>query len=367
MAAVISSYAGLQTRFAGLPKWVAIAILAALFGLIALGFTRDVPVMSAGAGPVGPGKSDMALYRSIAERVGAGESYYAVAVAEHRASHFPLHPFVTMRLPTLAEISGHLGPFATGVFLYAIVLAAWLVVRTRLEKALPEKLALAASAALAVGLVACLVPQAALFHESWAAALIVLSLGCRSREHWVASVVFGLMACAVRELALPYLCVMAAAALIDGTRREVGGWIAAIVMFALILCAHAAAVSSVVTAHDLASPGWNAVGGWPFILKIARYSPLLAEAPSAIVAVIVPFALLGWIAWRDAIGFRGALTTCGYTAAFMLIGRPDNDYWGLMLAPLLLVGLVFAPFALRDLARTIQYPTPRHIQPSAAG
>jgi hypothetical protein len=36
----------------------------------------------------------------------------------------------------------------------------------------------------------------------------------------------------------------------------------------------------------------------------------------------------------------------------MIIGRPDNFYWAIMLAPLLPIGLAFAPAALRDLIRS---------------
>ena len=36
-----------------------------------------------------------------------------------------------------------------------------------------------------------------------------------------------------------------------------------------------------------------------------------------------------------------------YLAIWLFIGRPDNDYWGLVVAPLLPLGLLQLPEALR--------------------
>ena len=40
------------------------------------------------------------------------------------------------------------------------------------------------------------------------------------------------------------------------------------------------------------------------------------------------------------------------------IGRLDNFYWGLLYAPLLPVGIAFAPAALRDLVGAALRPSP---------
>src|SRR3546814_12079814 len=58
---------------------------------------------------------DHALYARIAQRVAAGESYYTAAAAEHRSGHYPLRPFVTVRLPTLAHIVPPLGEQKTNL------------------------------------------------------------------------------------------------------------------------------------------------------------------------------------------------------------------------------------------------------------
>lgn len=351
---------GAATRFAGLHPLVAAAILAALALLVGVGAHQVLPAFN-GTQAATARFGDLALYRTIAARIGQGQGYYAAAAAEHRAHGFPLRPFVAVRLPTLAEIIGHLGRPGAIALLDSLVLAAWLGFTLRVRSLLPLVSSAAASCALSKGLAVFLVPDAVFLHESWAATLLVLSLALRSRDRFLASVVLGVAACAVRELAFPYLCVMLVAATIDGTRREVATWLAAICFFVGLLVAHAAAIGALTHPHDMASPGWMAAGGWPFILAMLRYSPLLTELPTALLALVVPLALLGWIAWRDAIGLRGALLLCGYAAAFMLVGRPDNDYWGLMLVPLLLIGLVFSPAALGDLLCACRKPWSRPV------
>jgi hypothetical protein len=44
-----------------------------------------------------------------------------------------------------------------------------------------------------------------------------------------------------------------------------------------------------------------------------------------------------------------ALTCFGYVAAFCIVGKMVNFYWGAMYVPLLAFGVVRAPGALRDL------------------
>ena len=110
-------------------------------------------------------------------------------------------------------------------------------------------------------------------------------------------------------------------------------------------------LSGYVTAADPQSPGWSSSGGWPFILGLVQRSSLFGLLPLPLVALGVPLALLGWASLRSETVERGALLLIGYVAAFMAVGRPDNFYWGIMIAPLLPLGLAFAPAAIRDLLR----------------
>ena len=53
-------------------------------------------------------------------------------------------------------------------------------------------------------------------------------------------------------------------------------------------------------------------------------------------------------------GLRATLMVVGYVALLALIARADTFYWAMMAAPLSLVGLAFAPRALRDLAAALR-------------
>jgi hypothetical protein len=71
--------------------------------------------------------------------------------------------------------------------------------------------------------------------------------------------------------------------------------------------------------------------------------------PHGLAGPLAVASLLGWSAWKSRAGLIGLLLQTGYGAGFMIAGRGDNYYWGMVVAPTLLVGLAFAPAALRDL------------------
>jgi hypothetical protein len=84
---------------------------------------------------------------------------------------------------------------------------------------------------------------------------------------------------------------------------------------------------------------WTVAGGWPFVLSAAHsslYLMLLPERWAA--ALLVPILWAGFWHWEDPFGRRLALTVTGYFCLFMLIGRPDNWYWGFLIAPLIPLG-----------------------------
>lgn len=341
------------TRLSGLPAWAARLALAAFLALATYGFVLGFapPVASDRFLASDVEQGDGALYRAVVARMATGAGYYEAAVAEHRARRYPLRPFVTVRPPLLAAILSRSGLETGRLVLAALLLAAAAAVSVRLfgtSRSPPVQVAGTVMAAVSAAML--LEPTLVVWHEVWAAALIALSLAARRERRWAASVALGLAAVAIRELALPYLAVMACAAMLDGRRREAGAWAAATAAALVIVGAHALAVGAHVGATDIASPGWHAAEGWRLpLLMIAQTGPLIV-APAPLVGVIVPLALLGWAAWPAPVGLRGAMLLSGYAAAFCVLGRVNNVYWGLMFAPLLLVGLAWAPSALRDLA-----------------
>ena len=200
-----------------------------------------------------------------------------------------------------------------------------------------------ALALLASGICVALGGGAYLFQEMWAGLLIALALALRTPRSWMLSVAVGLLAALLRELAFPFLAAMAFVALLERRRLEAAAWCGALFLAGLALAAHAAAVAGVVRASDLASPGWTSFGGWAFILHLAEFNIALLNAPFWLPAILAPATLLGLLFWTEGatgLGRRVGFVVLGYTLAFCVVGRADNDYWGLMLSPLLPLGLI---------------------------
>jgi hypothetical protein len=347
--------AGFATRLAHLSPGWARMLLATLLLMTAIGIVATSGSEKPGLRLGSVEKSDAALYRAIIERTAAKQTlagYYDAAIAEQRARHYPLRPFVAVREPTLALLSARLGSPATlAVFrLLALVTLVALIVRMGESESRPRWFAASTLAGLSIALVA--LPALALWHEAWAALLVTLSLAVHAPKRWRLSCLIGVVAVLFREIAAPYLFVMGFAALAERRRAEAMGWAAAILLLALAMATHAYMVAQHVLPTDPASPGWARFGGWRFILSMAHDTGILSVLPLWTTAVILPLALLGWSARGDHFTDRVALMLLAFVLAFMLVGRPDNEYWGLMLAPLILAGLAFAPAAIMTLTRS---------------
>jgi hypothetical protein len=108
-------------------------------------------------------------------------------------------------------------------------------------------------------------------------------------------------------------------------------------------------VAQVVRPLDPASPGWSGMLGFGFFVRTMSISTALSLAPLWLAAPLVGLALAGWASWRDPLGLRVFATLATYTLLLSVFGRTDTFYWGLLVAPLLLVGLAFAVDGMRDL------------------
>jgi hypothetical protein len=274
--------------------------------------------------------------------VRSGQGYYAAAVREQRAGGYPVRPFVTVRTPILAEALARLpGPpapqVAAGV-LALLVVAAW-AVRLRGEAKRPlgavlSLLFLLGSAAAAI------YPHAYMQHELWSGLLLSLALAVYGPRSWPWSLSLMLAAAAVRELAAPVLAVMALMAFAEGRRREALAWAAAIAVYAAGLAWHAFEVARLTSAADPASSGWLALGGWPFVLLQMKWNALLLGLPPPAIALMAALVVLGLAGLRGAMETRVAAILVAYGLAFLVLGRVDNAYWGLMITPLWPVALV---------------------------
>lgn len=339
------------SRFAGLPKRRARLALALLVTVLiatmaALAVPHARPAGDARAG----GPADIVLYQGIVEGMRHGGSYYMVAADALREGDYPMKPFVTFRLPTLATVEAMLPPWGVTMVLDALaaaVAAAWFV---RMRSAMVRPVTIAfAMILLAGGMGAFVQGELAAFHEIWAGLLIALSLALRRPERWIAAAGIGALAMLVRETAALYVAVMAVMAWVEGERREALGWAAGVALLAVVVAAHAHAVAEVVKPLDPASPGWAGMLGFGFFVETMTLSTALRLAPLWLAALLTGATLFGWAAWRDATGPRALATFSVYAVLIALFGRADTFYWGLMIAPAILVGLAFAPDGLRDL------------------
>lgn len=342
------------SRFAEVSTGSARLLLAAiaallLASLLALG-TPGPPPVSHDPANRAEDQADVVLYESIVSGVRHGGNYYAVAADALRAGNYPLRPFVTFRLPTLAVVQAWLPPLAVTALLWilaAAVIVAWYArIAPAFARPPPRLIALAL---LAGGMMAFVQADLAPFHEIWAGLLVALSLALRRPGRWVEAVAFGLMAVLIRETAALYLALMAALAWADGERREAIGWAAAIAVLAVAVLLHAHAVAAVVRPLDPQSPGWAGMLGFGFFVRTMSISTALSLAPLWLAAPLVALALVGWAGWRDALAVRALALFCTYALLLSLFGRTDTFYWGLLVAPTLLVGLAAVPDTLRDL------------------
>ncbi len=336
-----------------LSRWQARLLLAALALLMGYGAIATFAPVTSPRTAASPMQRDADLYRTIAQRVAQGENYYVAASAEQRMRGYPLKPFVTVRPPLLAEVTAAIGgPAPMGIALQLLVFATLIALIVRLRSAVRNRAAMFAAIALAaLSLIVVAQPDLALWHEVWAAVLVTLALALYRPDRWWPSVIVALVAALTRELAIPFLLVMGFAAGAERRWREAAAWGAALALAAVALALHAHAVSTVVTAMDPASPGWSGAGGWPFVITMMAQTSAFALLPLPLVALALPLALAGWAAAPKPMALRATLWLGGMMAVFMVLGRPDNFYWGMILAPLLPIGLAFAPNALASLAR----------------
>lgn len=304
-------------------------------------------------------KTDTALYEAIITRVQDGENYYTAAAIEQRERGYPLRPALTMREPTLAYAAAAVGGVKhLRVINLLLGVAAGLVMVLKLEQISRNRMMWWAAAGLTAGSAAAVVePRFVVMHEAWAALFIVCSLLVRREgRSAVPSVVFGFLAVAVRELACPFILVMALLAWSEGKRREFWQWLAASALFLIGYSFHFGLVLSHTIGADTESQGWLKVGGWPFALGTIRESSPLSTVPFWVTAVVVPLALLGWASKRGPFSNRVFAVIASFLVIFMVIGRPENWYWGILYAPLVGAGIAFAPAAVLVLASRLRLP-----------
>jgi hypothetical protein len=371
-------------RFARWPRPLARAALAVLaimlvFAAWAPGYAPPPPappkvVVTDASGQTHVKKeddNDLRLYRIIIDRVRRGDNYYVAATEEQRANNYPVAPGFTVRLPTLAFVSAALG--TTGLIALEVVLfgAMMVAMMRRLEdEPGSEQYRLLALALLMTGIASGLNYHYNVLHEIWSAQLIALSLALHRPQQgrWVGALAAAALAVAVRELALPFVLLMAAQALWRRRRGESAAWAALVALFVAAMVVHLHFANAQVRPGDPLSPSWLVLGGLNSLVYKVVNSTFLSLLPVWIAGPAVVLCLFGWTAWKSPLGDVGALLVLGYAVAFMIAGRDNNFYWGVLITPVLFMGGAFVRLGLPSLWRAagLRLPDPRP-RPHPAG
>ncbi|MDD9971415.1 MAG: hypothetical protein OXR73_34560 [Myxococcales bacterium] len=333
---------------------VAMLVAAALTPLDAGDDPQDArphPLAELVAGDAGPDRrdDDLLLYDAVIERLQNGERYYDFIVEEHRKRQYAVTPGVAVRLPTLAYIDAWLGPggqMAVSLALLLSVLAAWW--RRLAEEPGGLERRRIALALVFMGTSLCLNRHYFVMHELWAGALLALSFGLHGPGRWGASLAAAALALFIRELCLPFVLLMAAVALYRRDWSQSVAWSMLALCFLMALSAHSSAIAARSVEGDH-HQSWLTLRGLPGFLTLVVHSSSLRVVPEFLAAPIVMLAIVGWLGWRSPAGVFGSLLYLGYGVGFMIAGRPDNFYWGVLIVPVLFVGLAFMPRAVTSL------------------
>jgi hypothetical protein len=368
--------AAYRTRFADLSRrqaWAVIALtLAATAYLLFLGLTHDTGPPKVPGDPKDPlAGNDPLLFRRLVQRVHRGEDYYDAAYAEHSGHGFPVASMFNWRLPTFTWVIGALpDPYWAQVLLGLLSLVA-LVLACLVQR---RELGLAGAGLTLVLLYGLFVfatgpvPEPVLGHEMgavdavfspemWAAVLLAVSVGALGVGLRSVGVVSGILALCFRELVLPYCLIAGVLAWWHGRWREAVWWALGIALFAGLLVYHGWQVAQRLEGTDRTGGGlghWFQFTGMWFDLVATRCNFWLAFMPGWVLALYLCAGIFGLAAWRSELGTLLALTTAAFLVAFAIIARPYNYYWGLLYAPLLPFGVVYAPAAIRDLVRAVR-------------
>ncbi|CAN5323665.1 hypothetical protein BH10PLA2_BH10PLA2_38770 [soil metagenome] len=361
----MSFFSAEPTRFARCPRplaWVTVVgALAILIWGLSVSFPPKPPPPPPAAEPETPssGGTDIDFYETVVKRVHAGEGYYAVAAEELPKGGYPTRSVLNWRLPTYAWFFGILPWIRIGQALL-IGLSLWtLYLSVRFIRRETGGLPAIAGFVWLIGAMTwCVDGKSFLTQEVWAGVLVQLSLVSLGDGHRLRGVVAAVVGLLIRELVLPYVLLCLVMSVWQRRWREVLGWVVGLGLYAAYTWYHVIQVKAHTPAEETNYPSiWLCWGGMEFVLKTVRMNQLLILAHPAIRACYFPFALLGLIGWRGETGFRILFTSLGYSAAFLALGQPFNDYWGILLAPVLSMGAALAPWAIRDLYRQIRPKT----------
>lgn len=356
-----------SSRFAGLSRSTALAIVAATSLAIAwclfVALTRFVlpTEESAATAKKRQNAPDTKFFENVTKRVRGGEPYHE-ATRDEFADPFwaetgfrPTSVF-NWRTPIFAWLMASLGDKGSmalaGGLAFVVAVCCFLALGRTLGPG-PACLTF-----LLVGPFAwCAIGEAFRFTELWGGILIALSVAAYGIGRWPVAVLAAVVALFFRELALPYCLLCFVLALAQRRWREVATWVVGFGLFAIFYAWHVQQVRLIIGSSEQTKVGtWLQFGGTAFALAAVQLGNVfLTSSPAALTAIVLPLALLGLAGWRSEAGTRAFLTCLGYLVFFLIAGQPPyNAYWGLLIGPLLMLGVAALPIVGRDLLRAIR-------------
>ncbi|MXP08776.1 hypothetical protein [Pseudoblastomonas halimionae] len=306
-----------------------------------------------GDNPDRPRDDDLTLYDNVVERLQGGEHYYDVIAEEHRKLPFPLKPGLAVRPPTLAYILAYVGEdgmIPIGLVLMALTVWAWW--RRFGDEPGGGQFRLVGCALVLVGVSLGLARYFFAMHELWAGILVALALGLHRPGRWGWSFAVLALALAIRETVLPVVLLLGAMAFWRRDWKEGAAWSAVAVLFAVALAVHLHIIAGLARPEDPEGPAWLVLRGLQGWIGNIVLSSNLRWLPNLVSGPLVFLMILGWAGWKTPAGRTLTFFSLGYGLAFMIGGRNENFYWGMVVAPAMFAGLAMAPMALRSIWRS---------------
>jgi hypothetical protein len=297
------------------------------------------------------GGKDLEVYRRIVARVHQGEDYYDAAGAELHAGGYATSSVFNWRLPVYAWLlAAFPRPEGAQVLLGLLALLALSLAFAGDRENGSVGRSLLLVIAMAGAFLWCIDGDAFFSQELWAGVLIAVSVGCFAVGWRVSGIVVGLAALFLRELALPYVLVAIVLACSERRWREAAAWCLGVGAFAVLLAWHAWKVQQHLTGQEWTeAEGWIQFGGPAFVVRTSQMNVWLFNLPAWLGLAYLLATMLGLLWWRGSQALRIGSTVALYVAAFLIVGKPFNAYWGLLYVALLPWGLIRAGSALREL------------------
>jgi hypothetical protein len=294
------------------------------------------------------GVGDSATYLRIVERIRAGASYYTAAHQILIADGYGTASVFNWRTPAWAELLAQLPSvrWAQGLLAGLAMFSVLLIYRMVRHDGGPI-IAAVTVFALATNLAGLGVSESIVFTEVSAGILILFSVGAYGNGLRTPGAIAAIAALFIRELAGPYLVICMWLAVREKQWKELKLLVVGLILYAAYFAWHWMMVTRQLGDADRAySAGWLQFGGLQFVLETARFNGLFGIISLKWTALLLPVALLGFIAWPN--GIRPGLFVATYLVIFAMIGKPFNTYWGALFTPVLMLGPAWGCLAIYD-------------------